>query len=186
MLKIMTLAIASVSLLLFVGCGSVRTASVPAPKSVERLTDSQTFLMRSTADPFPSSLGRLSPNTKRDYTIYQGLKVISEEGKKRGYKYFALTYPPLLDNISGSSLNSPDEVFYLCGAVGMREFLTTSSQCNGINRSRGISTHYSAVFFHEKPVDFVVWDIKETLQHPKVASTDSSFEYDPVPPEELH
>lgn len=173
------------SVLLLVGCGSVHTSSVPAPKSVQSLTDSDTFLLKTTADPFPSSLGRMSANTKRDYTIYQGLKVVAEEGAKRGYKYFALTYPPVLDNISGSSIHDPDEVFYLCGAAGAREFLSASSQCLGI-KTTGISTHYSAVYFHEKPLDFVVWDIDQTLKNPKVAATDSSFEHVNTDAKELH
>ena len=70
-------------------------------------------------------------------------------------------------------------VFLLCGAAGAREFLTAGSQCDGIAPG-GIDTYYQAVFFHEKPKDFLVWDIEKTLADPHVASTDNSFEYEPL------
>ncbi len=172
-------------LMTLAGCGSVETLDVPAPEAVHGLTDSSEFAVITTADPFPSSLTRLSANSKRDYTIYQGLHVIAQEGKKRGYRYFALTSPAILDNVSGSSITSPYEVFALCGSAGMREVLTSGSQCDGI-RPNGIRSYYRAVFFREKPVDFVVWDIGRTLADPLVADTDISFDHEPLIVEDIY
>jgi hypothetical protein len=163
--------------LIFSGCGSVKTLEAPTPAAVSHLTDSKEFAIVTTADPFPSSLFRGSANASRDYTVQQGLHVIAQTGKDRGYNYFALTSPALLDNVSGSSITSAYEVFAICGAAGAREVLTAKSQCKGINPS-GIATYYRAVYFKEKPVDFLVWDIEKTLADPLVANTDISFEHE--------
>lgn len=158
------------------GCGSVHYKDVPAPEPVSNLTDSSVHLFGSTADPFPSNLGRMSQGTKSDYTLKQGLHMVAEHGKELNYPYFALVWPPALNNINGSSINTAAEVWYLCGARGAREVLSTRSQCRWLKTRGGISAHYSAVYFKEKPVDFVVWDVNKTLADPLVSATDASFE----------
>jgi len=178
-MKIKHYTLAVVAALTLLGCGSVKMLDVPAPTAVTGMTDSKEYAIYTTADPFPGSIFRMSANSKRDYTIYQGLHVIAQMGKERGYKYFALTSPAMLDNISGSSITSAYEVFALCGAAGAREVFTAKSQCDGI-RPAGIATYYRAVFFNTKPVDFVVWDIEKTLADPLVSGTDISYEPEPL------
>lgn len=179
MKNLITPILTAATSMLLAGCGGIYTASGPTPKAVESMTDSKQFAVRISAIPFPQSWTHMSGNSKRDYTIYNGIHTIALEGKKKGYNYFALTAPAILDNISGSSIISAQEVFMLCGAAGAREFFTTASQCDGIKG--GVSSSYfQAVFFKEKPTDFLVWDIDKTLKDPLVSGTDPNFKHEPL------
>lgn len=179
MRKILPLTLAAAVSLVLAGCGGIYTATGPTPPAVASMTDSKQMALLSSAIPFPQSWTHMSANSKRDYMIYNGLHAIALEGKNMGYSYFALTAPAVLDNVSGSSIVSAHEVFLLCGAAGAREFFTTASQCDGIKGEKA-AIYYQAVFFREKPIDFLVWDIEKTLADPLVNGTDADYEHEPL------
>lgn len=154
------------------GCyGSVSTKEGPTPSAVTHLTESKSLIVKDSR----YGLSTISEYSKMTNKMMHGIRVVAEEGEKNGYRYFALTVPSFMNNIAGSPISNPDELFYLCGNGGMKEFLRhDTSSCDGLIENR--SARYRAVYFKERPTDFLVWDIKETLANSHVEDADNSYE----------
>ena len=158
------------------GCyGSVYTAQAPAPAAVTHLTKSKSIIVKDSK----YSFGKTSKYAQKTNKMMHGLRVIAEEGQKKGYNYFAISEPAFINNIAGSPVSTADEIFYLCGNGGIKEFIVhDTTMCDKLfdKPSGANSAVYRAVYFKERPVDFLVWDIKETLSNAHVKNADDDYE----------
>ena len=106
--------------------------------------------------------------TKRDSTAIHGLYVAAKEGQETGYKYFAITYPPELNNIRGSSITSIDEFDELCLNNGIRHFINLEPQCSMWRGNVNAAT-FNVVYFTKRPKKFLVWEITEVLKNEEIS-----------------
>lgn len=158
--------------------GSVNAKEGPTPAAVTHLTDSKSFIVRDSK----YSFGKSSLYAQKTNKMMHGIRVVAEEGKKRGYDYFAIAEPSFMNNIAGSPISTANELFYLCGNEGSKEFLKhDTKKCDAMfDKPHGAyKAVFKAVYFKERPVDFLVWDIKQTLSNEHIKHADDSYEIEP-------
>lgn len=134
--------------MMMAGCSAARlpVKEVPPPGSVSRLTDSKTLMLHEYGID--------------EEDLLTAIKVAASNGKKQGYEYFAVVFPPSINNIMGSPISTPEEYMSLCGS-------DMSNNCPYLrypstSRDRQ-AIRLATVYFNEPPVDFVVWDVDKTL-----------------------
>ena len=110
-------------------------------------------------------------NDDDDEGMLEHIKAVAQEGKSRGYQYFAILMPGALNNIHGSAITSPSELLPYCP----ENFLTEERKgCKGLYSKNG--NVIKVLLMHEKSEDFLVWSIDETLNDPIMLSVNGQYE----------
>ena len=106
-----------------------------------------------------------------DVNMLELIKAVAQEGKSRGYEYFAVLMPGSLNNIHGSAITLPSELVAYCP----ENFLTDIRKgCIGLRSKSGNAI--KVLLMHEKSEDFLVWSIDETLNDPIMLSVNGQYE----------
>lgn len=162
-------------IVLIAGCSSPQpeVKYYPAPTFLNNETKhSETMMVRDNVR------SGMVATTKRDSTAIHGLYVVAKEGQETGYKYFAIVYPPELNNIRGSSITSIDEFDELCLNNGIRHFINLEPQCS-MWIGKSTASFFHVVYFSERPEKFLVWNIEEVLKNEEVAELNEEV-YTPI------
>jgi len=103
------------------------------------------------------------------------LEVAAEDTLKKGYKYFAFTYPKTISNINGSTMNTAKEFLKKCNGeselASQAKFLLTlgfyvPNNCK-IFRRNGMKAVFAIKMYKEKPKDILVYNAKAVLDYLK-------------------
>lgn len=126
--------------------------------------------------------GFLNRNGNSDFAIRQTIAAAALEGKKRGYKYFTMGGDLnmvsgifALNNIMGSPITTVDEVLSYCD-----QELFGEKRPNCWSGGRKPNASIDVKYTNEKSLDYLVWDIEETLNDPKIKGSPTEYELFPM------
>jgi len=123
---------------------------------------------------YPGS-NSISWNTRIKTANLLSLEEAAEDTLRRGYKYFAFTYPKTISNFNGSTMNTAKEFLAKCnGESGLDAFtkgvltlgIYTPNECKLFIKNGGVAV-FGIKMYKKRPEKILVYDAKAVLDYLK-------------------